>query len=260
MEMDAESDGEPLLDARPEQVLPRVAFFSVVLLMLIACSGVAVSAQTRAPAVHSARIDAAIQKDSEEAISLLQRGAAISLLQRGAVLQTDSQAPLHAVGNFIAAWANKGDQKGTDAQKWGLWEGDPGADGRQPDTLSSNPPNWYNPLDWWIEEHGLIMPNPVPLPAGEYKVYGDTTQGGPDGAKLLTVKEDGSWELPEGVTLDQVTHHPCKSVRYMGTEESGCTVAAKAKCTDGKSPAEYKVLIVSEQTVDSATAGTLPRP
>jgi len=246
---DGDSDGGPLLDPRREEISPRRvdalrrALALSLLLSFVACSAVIVHAQTPPSTEHSTRTDTATQSDS----------APISLLQ----LHMDAKPPLHSVGNFIAALGSADAESGGGAQKWGLWEGDPGSDGRYPNTLNFDPPSWYNPLDWWIEEHGLIMPNPVPLPAGEYKVYGDTTVGG---AKLLTVGAGGNWVLPQGVTLDDVTHHPCEAHRYMGTQGSGCTANSKSKCRDDSSPVEYKVLIVSAQTVDSAPAGTLPRP
>lgn len=205
------------------------------MLVLLACSTVAAHGQAR-------RTHTAIETDS-----------ATSLIQMRAV----KKAPLHSVGNFIAALGSTDLQSGSGADKWGLWEGDPGSDGRQPSTLASNAPAWYKPHDWWLEEHGMVMPNPKPLPAGQYMVYGDITQGG---AKLLTIKQDGSWELPQGVKLDDVVHHPCKAFRYMGTDGSGCSAQAKAKCSEDGSPVEYPVLIVSQQSVDSAGAGDLPKP
>merc|ERR1719210_2822479 len=127
--------------------------------------------------------------------------------------------PFQSVGNFIAAYVSASAKSGSDSNKWGLWVGDPGSEGKTAPQLKSNAPQWYNPFDWWKEEHDLIMPNPVPLPAGKYKVYGDTTQGG---SKLLTIETTGNWSLEPGVTIDDVTHHPCKAFRYMGTQTSGC--------------------------------------
>jgi hypothetical protein len=214
------------------------------LLMLVVFSGVAVHSQAPKWDNRASHTNAASQTESQ----------AMSLLQLN--LQTQSR-PFHPVGNFIAAMGGTNSRSGSGAEKWGLWVGDPGSDGRYPNTLATNPPAWYDSLDWWKEEHGLIMPNPKILPAGEYKVYGDTTEGGP---KVLTVDGNGHWTLPAGVTLDDVTHHPCKAFRYMGTEGSGCDASSEAKCTDDGSPVEYKVLIVSEQTVSAAPTGVMPKP
>lgn len=165
---------------------------------------------------------------------------------------------LHPVANFIAALEPPADaSSGSNAKKWGLWVGDPGADGRTPAQLKSHAPGWYNPLDWWKEEHGLIMPNPVPLPAGQYKVYGDITQGG---AKMLSVEASGRWTLEAGVTIDDVTHHPCKAHRYMGTEGSGCAADDEDACTKDGSPIEYRVLIVESQSNVQVGSGSVLSP
>lgn len=161
----------------------------------------------------------------------------------------------HRVGNFIAAFDLANASHGTSAKKWGLWVGDPGraAVTKGALILARSSFDWYNPFDWWSDELFWIKPGPVPLPAGEYKVRGDTTQGVP---KLLTVSKDGSWSLEPGVTLDAVTHHPSKAYRYMGTRGSDCGVGHRKACT----AVEYKVLIVTSQTVDLVPHGALPRP
>lgn len=241
MDTDRDSDNEPLLDATTEGIPRRRVLAGSVLFMFMAAFGVAFHAPAQ---VSPSRISTASQTDSQ----------ALSLLQLR--LESDSK-PFHPVGNFIAALGGSDSASGSGAEKWGLWAGDPGADGRYPNTLGTDPPAWYNPLDWWKEEHGLIMPNPKLLPAGEYKVHGDTTVAGP---KVLTVSRDGKWMLPEGVTLDDVTHHPCKAFRYMGTAGAGCNANSEAKCTNDGSPVEYKVLIVSAQTVSSVPTGTMPKP
>eukprot|EP00419_Tripos_fusus_P065163 CAMPEP_0172915798 /NCGR_PEP_ID=MMETSP1075-20121228/194986_1 /TAXON_ID=2916 /ORGANISM="Ceratium fusus, Strain PA161109" /LENGTH=180 /DNA_ID=CAMNT_0013774927 /DNA_START=60 /DNA_END=599 /DNA_ORIENTATION=+ len=177
---------------------------------------------------------------SKQAAANEKQDQGVALLQK----RTMVLAALTPVSNFIAALQPDGSAgTGEGAQKWGLWVGDPGASGKMASEISLHAPAWYNLLDWWKEEHNLVMPNPVALPTGQYKVYGDTTVGG---AKLLTVKDDGSWELAEGVTIDDVTHHPCKAYRYMGAKGSGCAADNEAACTDHKSPVEYRVLIVEE--------------
>ena len=67
--------------------------------------------------------------------------------------------------------------KGTGAKSWGIWRNDPGPRGVM---LSSSqaleksgmaPAGWvFNRNEWWLEEHGLIMEIPAPLPAGKYKI------------------------------------------------------------------------------------------
>merc|ERR1711988_1764242 len=73
----------------------------------------------------------------------------------------------------------------------------------------------FDSADWWLEEHGLIMQQPViPLPAGKYSVT-----GGRSVTAILTVKSDSTWSLDGGATIGDVTHGPCRSARY--TPKSG---------------------------------------
>ena len=53
------------------------------------------------------------------------------------------------------------------------------------------------------------MEKPEPLPAGRYMVT-----GGREVTTLLTVEDNGSWNLAEGC-LQDVTHLPCRSARYV---------------------------------------------
>ena len=121
---------------------------------------------------------------------------------------------------------------GDGAEDWGLWRDDPGPRGvylRDYDrrVLSNGnvaPAGWtFNPSDWWVEEHGLIMSTPEPLPRKgydkgtkavlpekRYVVTGDRSV-----TTILTVREDGKWELEKG-TLYDVTHLPCRSAAYRG--------------------------------------------
>ena len=85
------------------------------------------------------------------------------------------------------------------------------------------------PGEFWVEEHGLIMekPDPLPLqkllregekmkvisPANRYVVTGDRKV-----TTVLTVHDDGRWELADG-TLYDVTHLPCRTGVYTG---AGC--------------------------------------
>lgn len=119
---------------------------------------------------------------------------------------------------FIAALGDPNSSSGTGAKEWGVWRKDPGPRGvwlkDYENELESNsnlaPAGWkFDPQDWWLEEHGLIMEAPqFPIPAGRYLVTGGrrVTTG-------LTILDDGSWKLDEGSLFD-VTHLPCRSARY----------------------------------------------
>lgn len=117
---------------------------------------------------------------------------------------------------------------GNGARSWGIWYTDPGNTGvrfpgiPQLERTGVAPSGWrYNPNEWWVEEHGLIMENPQPLPAGRYKVVWLNNQ--PPGTYSytptveLTVTGD-SWTLGSAAgvraTLDDVTHRPCRSAKY----------------------------------------------
>lgn len=124
---------------------------------------------------------------------------------------------------FIAALGDPNSSAGTGAREWGVWRKDPGPRGvwlkDYGNELESNynlaPAGWkFDPQDWWLEEHGLIMEAPqFPIAAGRYLVTGGrrVTTG-------LTISEDGSWKLDEG-TLFDVTHLPCRSARYKPAAE-----------------------------------------
>jgi hypothetical protein len=125
---------------------------------------------------------------------------------------------------FIAALGDPKAQSGTNANEWGLWNRDPGPQGfwlREYDSVKQNsgttPNGWtLDPEDFWVEEHGIVMPPPsFPLKAGRYLVTGgrSLTTG-------LTIQADGSWKLDEG-TLYDVTHLPCRSARYVTTDNDG---------------------------------------
>lgn len=135
---------------------------------------------------------------------------------------------------FIAALGDPKSSSGVGAQEWGVWRKDPGPRGvwlkdYQSFEIHNNyaPAGWkFDPNDWWLEEHGLIMESPdFPLPAGRYLVTGgrDVTTG-------LTVLIDGRWELDEGRLCD-VTHLPCRSARYKPVVE-GSGSPANARLAD----------------------------
>lgn len=133
---------------------------------------------------------------------------------------------------FIAALGDPKSSSGTGAETWGLWRDDPGPRGvylKDYDRrLGTNdnvaPAGWkFDPADWWVEEHGLIMSTPGPLPRKSldkdtkeiipekrYVVTGDR-----EVTTVLTVRENGSWELEKGSLYD-VTHLPCRSAAYRG--------------------------------------------
>jgi len=126
-----------------------------------------------------------------------------------------------------------GDSKasnGTGSENWDLWRDDPGPRGvylrnYEASIKSHNnvaPAGWkFDSNDWWVEEHGLIMPSPDPLPRKRldkgnnqilpYKRY--VVTGDREVTTVLTVFEDGRWELQKGSLYD-VTHLPCRSARY----------------------------------------------
>mmetsp|Transcript_8927 Transcript_8927/g.10432 ORF Transcript_8927/g.10432 Transcript_8927/m.10432 type:complete len:260 (+) Transcript_8927:93-872(+) len=130
------------------------------------------------------------------------------------------------------------DQK-SGVSSWGLWPVDPGPRGvmlqdyQQEIVQRHNiaPSGWkFDPQNWWLEEHGLIMepPDPFPLQEGKYLVTGGRTVT----TTLIISQEsnkDGTvttkWKLEEG-TLYDITHLPCRSARYQpivagGDDEDG---------------------------------------
>jgi len=156
---------------------------------------------------------------------------AISLLALTPTLVTTAQAETtwtRIPVQFIAALGDPGASSGAGADHWGLWRQDPGPRGvrlsnyenlKAADGLA--PAGWrFEPTDWWLEEHGLIMPKPDgPLPPGKYLVTGDR-----ETEAVLTVHakdQDGAarWDLgsvqPGGIAkLYDVTHLRCRSANY----------------------------------------------
>ena len=132
---------------------------------------------------------------------------------------------------FIAALGDPKSNSGTNAQEWGLWTLDPGPRGvwlksYEKEILNSPnmkaPAGWtFNPNDWWLEEHGLIMEAPkFPMKQGRYLVTGgrSVTTG-------LTINADGSWKLDDPkATLFDVTHLPCRSGRYTPATDGSSVV------------------------------------
>ena len=140
---------------------------------------------------------------------------------------------------FIAALGDPQATSGTGAEKWGLWREDPGPRGvwlRNYNKLASQgfkaPAGWqFDPDAWWVEEHGLIMETPEPLPLRKGK-RGDAkyvVTGGRETTSVLTVHDDGRWELSKGKLYD-VTHLPCRSAVYTAATAG----AAPASCVPTK--------------------------
>ena len=126
---------------------------------------------------------------------------------------------ISVAGHYLAAdpgMAHSGDTDGTGATAWGIWRTDPGNNGvlfRDIPTLegtgfspSAYTNHWkFKPEEWWVEEHGMIMPAPEHLPAGKYKVVWLNRQRYPshrlpEGGVVLTVTHD-RWTLSDGATL-----------------------------------------------------------
>ena len=148
---------------------------------------------------------------------------------------------------FIAALGDPQASSGTGAEQWGLWRDDPGPRGvflrnyvsQIVERNNVAPAGWtFDPNDWWVEEHGLIMSTPEPLPR---KQYDKTTQqviprkryivtGDRKITTVLSVYDNGRWQLEKG-TLYDVTHLPCRSARYTG-QAGSCQPTAAAKDRD----------------------------
>lgn len=142
---------------------------------------------------------------------------------------------------FIAALGDPKASEGViaDDGSWGVWPVDPGPRGvwlrdykndiLQSDTKYRAPAGWtFDPNNWWLEEHGLIMEAPdFPLQEGKYLVT-----GGRMVTTTLTIEKGGKWKLDEG-TLYDVTHLPCRSARYQpisgGDDGAGSPVVANPR-------------------------------
>ncbi len=167
---------------------------------------------------------------------------------------------------YIAALGSKDATSGTGAEDWGLWVVDPGPRGvrlSNYETLKAAggvaPSNWtFNDGDWWLEEHGLIMEEPMfPIAPGTYVVT-----GGRETTALLTIHpkgEDGSqkWELSDEASIYDVTHLRCRAARYTPAAGQNSCSPEKAQpssfpvapgaampAVDGCKQQDYQVLIV----------------
>ena len=139
---------------------------------------------------------------------------------------------------FIAALGDEAASSGNGAQSWGLWALDPGPRGIRLDKYDSlkstggmTPARWqFDARDWWLEEHGLIMEQPVfPVPARKYVVT-----GGREAIAVLTIhvpdkNGNARWELDKGATLYDVTHLGCRSARYIPARADASCSPTKAR-------------------------------
>jgi hypothetical protein len=167
---------------------------------------------------------------------------------------------------FIAALGDPGTTSGSGAQAWGLWDEDPGPRGvaltnyeRLRESGGVAPAQWrFDATDWWLEEHGLIMEQPVfPVPPRKYVVTGAR-----EVTTVLTIYPpdkhgESRWELENGATLHDVTHLACRSARYRPATGAGaCSPATVQRAAfpvasggvmppvEGCAKQDYTVLIV----------------
>jgi len=167
---------------------------------------------------------------------------------------------------YIAALGDPGSSSGTGAEAWGLWAVDPGPRGVRLSSYGAlkaaagvAPAAWtFDGSDWWLEEHGLIMEQPVfPVAPGKYMVTGDRQV-----QAVLTIHprgDDGAqrWELSDNATLHDVTHLRCRAARYSPAAGANSCSPDKARQSDfpvapgaamppveGCNKQDYEVLIV----------------
>lgn len=189
---------------------------------------------------------------------------AVGLSVRDAAAGPTRFTPIPA--QFIAALGDPGAKAGDGAQTWGLWRTDPGPRGvplasyaRLQQVKGAAPAGWtFDPADWWLEEHGLIMEKPsFPVPPGKYLVTGNR-----EVTTTLTIHppdKNGNerWELADGATLYDVTHLGCRSARYTpAAGPNSCSPASAPRSAfrvapgrpmppvDGCHKQDYAVLIV----------------
>lgn len=139
---------------------------------------------------------------------------------------------------FIAAVGEPGATSGSGAQTWGLWPLDPGPRGvalnsyeRLKASEGVAPARWhFDETDWWLEEHGLLMEQPIfPVPPRQYVVTGAR-----EVTTVLTIypadkNGQSRWELANGATLHDVTHLACRSARYKPVTGNGSCSPAKVE-------------------------------
>ena len=166
---------------------------------------------------------------------------------------------------FFAALGDPNSQSGLGAEKWGVWESDPGPRGipfdQFDDTISNgrkvSPVGWeIDPKSFWLEEHGIWMEAPhYNLQPGRYLVTGGRLR-----TSVLTIHpsdENGvkKWSLDGGVLYD-VTHLPCRSALYVDEGNGGSPLNARKEDfpvtpgalmpeVDGCKKQDYAVLFVT---------------
>ena len=101
------------------------------------------------------------------------------------------------------------------------------------------PAGWsVDPSRFYVEEHGLIMEVPSALPLAKYEREGDKMKlaaplrryvvtGDREVTSVLTVYDDGRWELSKGSLYD-VTHLPCRTGVYTSSAGGGGSCAPSA--------------------------------
>jgi hypothetical protein len=189
----------------------------------------------------------------------------VSVLFWGSTAFADTVRFKRIPTQFIAALAEPGASSGTGAEKWGVWDVDPGPRGvwlkNFGELLSSGgiaPSNWtFDPSDWWLDENGLIMEQPrFPLAPGQYLVTGRRAA-----TAILTVHPPDaqgvqSWELGNRATIYDVTHLKCRSARYTAVAGGSCSPGTMDRNNfpvvpggvmppvDGCSKQDYSVLFI----------------
>ena len=145
------------------------------------------------------------------ALRVLTGGAAGLLLEpvvAAAAAEAEEEVRYRRLPNlqFIAALGDPKSSTGDGAETWGLWREDPGPRGVRLgagyEKLVSNggvaPAGWqFDDGDWWLEEHGLIMsaPPPLPLKKGGRPMHRYVVTGDRETTAILTVHDSGKWEL-----------------------------------------------------------------
>jgi hypothetical protein len=158
-----------------------------------------------------------------------------------AVEETKPQFKRLSPIQFIAALGDPKATSGTGAEQWRLWREDPGPRGVYLKDYDRKlaakggvaPAGWSMPQnEFWVEEHGLIMEKPGPLPLQKFQRDGDkmnvvspvkryVVTGDRKVTSILTVGADGRWSLSEGSLYD-VTHLPCRTGVYTATGDGAC--------------------------------------
>jgi len=201
------------------------------------CGGSLVAVRMQAPDAHADR-RAMILRGVASGLAVglgVQRAAAEEVVQKAEPKPKFRRLPRI---QFIAALGDPAASSGTGADKWGLWEEDPGPRGvrlgnygKLAKTKGKAPAGWqFDEGNWWLEEHGLIMEAPGKLPAKKFVRDGKYTidrakyvvTGDREVTTVLTVWSDGRWELDKG-TLYDVTHLPCRSALYTPADRAAPT-------------------------------------